>query len=227
MDFMYKKLSKTPALSKQEFLHYILQVAPQVRLLITTNSGSQHSGLIVNVGHTQLDGGVAMFQLYNSSPQLTTKLLHIALTRIESLELPDDCDSVAIASQGSAAKSIVYTESNKIEVQRKLKNFTATILSTCKIDVGIPFINLPTNALALGRILKLTTVIQHTIEHILLQPDALQSWQHKYNSIMFKEATQLAIVGVANCVEIHFSFNNVDSPEINEAELTAGLMQLL
>lgn len=59
------------------------------------------------------------------------------------------------------------------------------------------------------------------------EEDARISWNERYNKIVFINNDTLSVKGVNNTVEIHFSFDNINAPEIAAEDLTTLLMGIL
>lgn len=228
MNTLQSKLKTVPAIDKQELLFYILQHAPTVSVRIITDSGQAYDGAVLNVGSARNEGLVVTFQLAESRGQLSNSILHISVHKIESIELlTAENDVISILSLGRVSKNETYETSGKLEVQREFKAFSDSIVSASGINVGVPEMTLPTDGLALNRILKLTKKIQQTVIVLLKEEDAKINWKAKYSKIAFVDAERLEVTGSNSAVQIHFPFSDINKSEIVDEELMAKMMSIL
>jgi hypothetical protein len=86
---------------------------------------------------------------------------------------------------------------------------------------------LPEDGLQLNRVLKLTKKIQQVIIDLLKEEDARTSWKARYNKIVFINNNTLDVKGVNDSIEIHFAFDNINTPEISAEALSEALMSIL
>jgi hypothetical protein len=228
MNVLQSKLKTVPAIDKQELFFYILQHAPSVSLRITTDAGLSYTGLILNVGNARMDSPILTFQISEPNGQLTNRVLHLSVHKIESVELlANENELISILSLGRVSKNEVYEISGKLEVQREFKTFSDSILNSSGVNVGAPEMTLPTDGLALNRIIKLTKKIQQAIIDLLKEEDAKVNWKAKYSKIAFINADRLEVTGSNNSVQIHFPFNDLNQSEVSAKDLTDKLMSIL
>ncbi|MFM9838321.1 MAG: hypothetical protein ACKVOQ_08665 [Cyclobacteriaceae bacterium] len=228
MNTLQSKLKIVPAIDKQELLFYVAQHAPTVSIKIITDSGQTYDGVVLNVGNARNEGSIVTFQLAESRGQLSNRVLHISVHKIESIELlADENDLIGILSLGRVSKNETYETSGKLEVQRELKTFSDSVISVSGVNVGVPEITLPTDGLALNRILRLTKKIQQSVIDLLKDEDAKVNWKSNYTKIAFVDAERLEVTGNNNTVQIHFPFNDINKSEIASEELMTKLMSIL
>jgi hypothetical protein len=227
MDILQSKLKAIPAIDKQELFFYIAQHTPSVTLRVITDSGQTHVGVVLSVGNTRTET-ILTFQLTEGNSQLTNRVLHLSVHKIESVELlANENDVISILSLGRVSKNEIYEASGKLEVQRELKAFSDAILSASGVNVGMPEMTLPTDGLALNRVLKLTKKIQQVIIDLLKEEDANANWKAKFSKIIFVNADMLEVTASNDSVKIHFPFNDLNRSEISHEELTNKLMSVL
>src|SRR5688572_21272890 len=101
-------LRSVPALSKQELLLYIADRFPEAALNIVTNSGLGYFGKVLNVGSIRNAETVLTFQIMDDRGNMLNRFLHLDLHKLESIELINPEDPVAIFSRGRSVKSNVY-----------------------------------------------------------------------------------------------------------------------
>lgn len=222
---LHHKLRAVPVISKQELLLYLKEHQPITSIKIITDSGQSYLGVVLNVGKAVGDDSFLTLQIISNNNELTTNVLHIAIAKIESIEVLNEVET--ILSLGKIRQQIIYEESNKIEVQRHLHNFATTIFNDTNIAVGIPDILLPENKKSLNRIIKLTTSIKIAILEILKADDAKSTWKSSYSSITFQENNTLGVIGNNGCLTILFPFTDIEANEINDEELTNKLLAVL
>jgi hypothetical protein len=227
MNTLQSKLKTIPAIDKQELFFYIAQHTPSVTLKVITDSGQTYTGVVLSVGNTRTET-ILTFQLMEGNSQLTNRVLHLSVHKIESVELlANENDVISILSLGRVSKNEIYEASGKLEVQREFKAFSDAILSASGVNVGIPEMTLPTDGLALNRVLKLTKKIQQVIIDLLKEEDAKTNWKAKYSKIAFVNADRLEVTASNDSVKIHFPFNDLNQSEISTEELTNKLMSVL
>jgi hypothetical protein len=219
------KLQSVPAINKQELLLFLKTHQPSTTIKIVTNSGQNYHGVVLNVGKAVGDDFILTLQIVSIKNEVTQNVLHLSITKIESIEIFNEAET--ILSLGKIDLQITYEESSKIETQRHLQNFAETIQIETTITVGIPEIALPENRKSLNRIIKLTSSIQTVIIEILKADDAKNSWKSSYTSIKFIENNTLEVKRNMTCLEIHFSFNDIEAKEINVIELRNQLFAVL
>jgi hypothetical protein len=228
MNTLQSKLKAVPAIDKQELLFYIAQHAPTVSVKVITDSGQTYDGAVLNVGNARNEGSIVTFQLAESRGQLSNRVLHISVHKIESIELlADENDVISILSLGRVSKNETYETSGKLEVQREFKVFSDSIASASGVNVGVPEMTLPTDGLALNRIVKLTKKIQQIVIDLLKEEDAKINWKAKYSKIAFVDAERLEVTGNNDTVQIHFPFGDINKSEIAGEELMTKLMSVL
>jgi hypothetical protein len=228
MSDLQSKLKTVPAINKQELFFYIIQHAPTVSLKIVTDAGLSYTGIVLNVGSARMDDAIIAFQISEPNGRLTNRVLHLSIHKIESVELLGaENELINILSLGKVSKNEIYEVSGKLEVNRALKSFSESILEATGVEVGVPDIMLPTDGLALNRVLKLTKKIELTLIDLLKEKDAKLNWKEKYSKIAFVEAAHLEVIGNKKSVQIHFPFNDVNQSEISAKELTDKLMSIL
>jgi hypothetical protein len=228
MSDLQTKLKTVPAINKQELFFYIIQHAPTTSLRIVTDAGLAYNGIILNVGSARMDDAIVTFQISEPNGRLTNRVLHLSIHKIESAELTgNENELINILSLGKVYKNETYEVSGKLEVNRVLKSFSESILKATGVEVGVPDIMLPTDGLALNRVLKLTKKIESTVIDLLKEEDAKLNWKEKYNKIAFVDAANLEVSGNKKSVQIHFPFSDVNQSEISTKELTDKLMSIL
>lgn len=224
IDINFAKIS---AISKREFLFFIVNNSPETIIQINTLSNRNYNALVVNIGITKEDGTNVTFKLYDTNNRPTENYIHINLNHIESLQIYNQDHAINILSLGTWSNNTSYTETSKLEVQRCFLEFPKNILNLTTINVGELQMDLPENKLALNRVLKTTHVIQKAIEVLLLEDDAKQSWKQKYNSIQFIDSDSFDIKAEARKVIICFHFTNLTAKEIEQQLVINKLMVIL
>jgi hypothetical protein len=228
MSDLQTKLKTVPAINKQELFFYIIQHAPTTSLRIVMDAGLAYTGIVLNVGSARIDDAIVTFQISEPNGRLTNRVLHISIHKIESVELLGaENELINILSLGKASKNEAYEVSGKLEVNRALKSFSESILKATGVEAGVPDIVLPTDGLALNRVLKLTKKIELAIIELLKEKDAKLNWKEKYSKIAFVDAAHLEVMGNKKSVQRHFPFNDVNQSEISTKELTDKLMSIL
>jgi hypothetical protein len=228
MSDLQLKLKTVPAITKQELFFCIIQHFPTASVRIATEAGLSYTGMVLNVGNARMDDTFIVFQINEPKGGLTNRVLHISVHKIESIELLGaENELINILSLGRVSKNETYEASGKLEVNRALKSFSDSILSASGVEVGVPEVTLPTDGLALNRVLKLTKKIEQVIIDLLKEKDATVNWKEKYDKIAFVEATHLKVTGDRKTVQIHFPFSDVNQNEIAAKELTDKLMSIL
>ncbi len=227
IEALHGKLKLVPAINKQELLFYIIQNFPNSLIKINTIANAHYCGTAVNIGNTKDDGYMLIVQLTNDRGDVNGNILQIAVNKIESIELLDTKNSLAILSLGKTLSNNTYEASGKLEVLRIFEKFETEILASCSVNVGTPQMVLPSNEFALGRILKLTPLVQNTIINLLKAHDACESWRKNYTAIFFEEHETLEVKGINGAITILFPFSVIDAPEIDSNQLTTMLMAVL
>jgi len=227
MNTFYSNLKKVPALSKEELFLYLLENNPETVIQIVTHAGFSYSGCIVNIGITRDEGRIIVLQLIGSKGDFTERILHIAINKIESVELFNKKEIINILSKGSVTEGIQYDVSGKLEVKRAAQELSDSILKSYSLNIGVPEITLPDNGFELNRILKLTGIIQQVISELLKEEDALASWKTKYNSIIFSNSEVVDVKGIQKALYIYFPFYDLNAPLIEPKKLTIKLMSVL
>jgi hypothetical protein len=220
-------LKTVPAIDKQELLFYIAAHFPDSALRIATDSGHSHEGILLTVGKVKSEEAFLVLQITDERFQLTNRFVHISLHKIAFIELINPADLVNILSLGKVIKGEQYEISGKLAVKREFQSFSEAILYAHAVPVGMPTMELPEDGLQLNRVLKLTQKIQQVIIDLLKEEDARTSWKARYNKIAFINNSTLEVKGVTDSVEIHFAFNNINTPEISAEALTEALMSVL
>lgn len=220
-------LKAVPAIDKQELLFYIAAHFPDSALRIATDSGHSHEGILLTIGKVKSEEAFLVLQITDERYQLTNRFVHISLHKIAFIELINPADLVNILSLGKVIKGEQYEISGKLAVKREFQSFSESILNAHAVPVGVPAMELPEDGLQLNRVLKLTQKIQQVIIDLLKEEDARTSWKARYNKIVFINNSTLEVKGVTDSVEIHFAFNNINTPEISAEALTEALMSVL
>jgi hypothetical protein len=225
---LQSKLKSVPAITKQELFFYIVEHVQDISICIVTQSGRSHSGRVLSVGNVRLDDTLVTLQILEANGKLSNTVLHISIHSIESVELlGKENDILKILSLGKVTKNEIYQSSGKLEVSRALKSFADSILKHTSVDVGVPEMILPTDGVALGRILKLTETIETVLIDLLKDKDANESWRQSYNKMSFVNAEALEVTPTEKIVQIAFPFSDLNESEIDAKELTAKLMSIL
>ena len=220
-------LKSVPAIDKQELLFYIAAHFPDSTLRIATDSGFSHEGILLTIGKVKNDDAFLVLQITDERNRLTNRFVHLSIHKIASIELIDPADLVNILSLGKNTRGEQYEISGKLEVKRGFQSFSEVIFNTHAVPVGVPTMELPADGQQLNRILKLTQKIQQVIIDLLQEEDARTSWKARYNKIAFINNNALDVKGVNDTVEIHFAFENINTPEISTEALTGLLMGIL
>jgi hypothetical protein len=227
MNKLNTTLKSVPAITKQELLFHIAEHFPAELVKITIDAGLFYEGLILSVGKVKNEEVFLVLQITDERKQVTNRFVHLSLHKIAAIELIEPADLINILSQGKKTKGEQYEASGKLAVQRGFQSFSETIFNTHAVAVGVPTMELPADGLQLNRILKLTQKIQQVILELFKEEDARISWNERYNKIVFINNDTLSVKGVNNTVEIHFSFDNINAPEIAAEDLTTLLMGIL
>lgn len=228
MDTTYTKLKKVPAITKQELLIYIAAQNIDAPLKIVTQSGLLYNGFVLNTGNTKEEGVMLTLQLLNQKNELTNTVLQIAVSKIESIEIVGEKDIINILSLGKITAASAYEPTGKLELQRAFKNFADTINAAYGLNINAPQMEeLPADGIVFGRILKLTKIIQQTVMDILKEEDARDSWKAKYDKIFFLNSDAFEVKVESATLNICFAFNNIDTPEISQKNLTEQLLSVL
>lgn len=227
MNLFYSKLKKVSAFSKEELFLYIFENSPDTVLQIVTHSGFTYSGCIINIGHTKEEGKIIVLQLSDDKGNLTERVLHVTLNRIESIELLNKKNILNILSKGKITEGEQYGISGKLEVKRDLQQHTENILKLYDVSIGVPEIVLPDDGFELNRILKLSGIIYQVITELFKESDARASWKVKYNTLVFTDSENFEVKGINNVLNIYFPFTDLDAPLIDQKELTLKMMLVL
>lgn len=228
MDTTYIKLRKVPAITKQELLIYIAAQNIETPLKIATQSGLSYNGFVLNTGNTKEEGVMLTLQLLNQKNELTNSVLQIAVSKIESIEIVGEKDIINILSLGRITAASAYEPAGKLELQRAFKIFADTINAAYSLNISAPQMEeLPSDGIILGRILKLTKTVQQTVMDLLKEADALDSWKAKYDKILFLNSDALDVKVADATLNICFAFNDIDTPEISQKNLTDQLLSVL
>jgi hypothetical protein len=221
------ELRSVPALNKQELLLYILDNCPDVALQIVTNSGQTYYCKALHLAMARGEEAFLVLQIMDNRNDLLNRFLHVAVQKIESIELIDPADVVNVLSRGSVIKSKTYEPSGKLEVKRAFQSFQEAIVSSTGINVGTPKMELPADGLQLNRILQLTQIIQTVLIELLQQPDAAASWKSAITALAFVNHDHIQVNKEAGLLEIRFPFEKLTAPEITSKELMPLLMGVL
>lgn len=221
------QLKKVPAISKQELLVSIAGQAAATAIQIVTRAGLSYDGIVISAAHAREEGIVLVMQLFNDKTGLTADFLHIAATGIESVLVRGEAYAIQVLSQGKMQPGNSYSISGKIDVQRAFKALADALQNNYPLQIAAPEMELPTDGLALNRIVKLTGIIQEVLIALLKAPDALHSWQQKYSRLIFVNADALELVPSPEVLSVHFPFNNTEAPEISKTELSNRLLGVL
>lgn len=227
MNTFYSKLKKVPALNKEELFLYVFENKPNTIIQIVSHAGLSYSGCIVNIGITRDDGKIIVLHLIDSKGNFTERILHIAINRIESVELINKKEIINILSKGKVTEGEQYEVSGKLEVKRDAQQLSDNILKTYGLNIGVPEITLPDDGFELNRILKLTRIIIQVISDLLKEEDALASWKIKYNTLVFSDSEVVDVKGINKALHIYFPFNDLNAPLMDQKELTEKLMSVL
>jgi hypothetical protein len=220
-------LKTVPAIDKQELLFYIAAHFPESALRIATDSGHSHEGILLTIGKVKSEEAFLVLQISDERYQLTNRFVHISLHKIAFIELINPADLVNILSLGKVIKGEQYEISGKLAVKREFQAFSEAIFNAHAVPVGVPTMEFPEDGQQLNRVLKLTQKIQQVIIDLLKEEDARTSWKARYNKITFINNSNFEVKGVTDSVEIHFAFNNINTPEISAEALTEALMSVL
>lgn len=227
MNTFYSKLKKVPALSKEELFLYVFENNPNTVIQIVSHAGLSYSGCIVNIGITRDDGKIIALHLTDGKGNFAERILHIAINRIESVELNNKKEIINILSKGKVTEGEQYEVSGKLEVKREAQQFSDNILKIYGVNIGVPEITLSDDGFELNRILKLTRIIQQVVSDLLKEEDALASWKIKYNTLVFSNSEMIDVKGINKALHIYFPFNDLNAPLIDQKELTEKLMSVL
>jgi hypothetical protein len=227
MNLFYSKLKKVSALSKEELFLYVFENRTDTVLKIVTHSGCTYTGCVINIGDTRDEGKNIVLQLKDKENNLVEHVLHIAINKIESVELINKKDILNVLSKGKITEGEQYEVSGKLEVKREIQQLSENILKTYHLNSGVPEIILPEDGFELNRILKLSRIIYQVISELLKEADALASWKMKYHNLIFTNADELEVKGVSAALHICFPFNDLDAPFIDPSELNRKLMGVL
>jgi hypothetical protein len=130
METTYIKLTKVPAISKQELLIYMAGQAFPANLKIATAAGFVYNGLAVNIVNTKDDGAMLVLQTMNEKTGVYNSLLRMAVSNIESVDITVEQDARGILSLGIIASNQAYTISGKLDVQGVFKTCAGTVDAT-------------------------------------------------------------------------------------------------
>lgn len=223
---LQKILKKIPLYSKEELLFYLIDESIKIVLKITTNSGNSFKGYLLNIYKNKNEAPTLLIQLTEGT-KLTNDILHLSLKKVECIVFSNSDDILKLLSQGEIAKPKTYTSSSKLEVKRKLKNFSEVILEKTGVNIGVPTMQLPNNTKELNRVYQIIEQIQKTLVLLLKQEDAKESWISKFTEINFINNTSLKIDSKNTTLNIHFMFTDIDLPEISNKELNLLLLSNL
>lgn len=227
MNLLYTKLKKVSPLSREELFLFIFESSSGTVLQIVTHAGLTYSGTIINMGTTREDGKIIVLQLIDNKGNFNERVLHIPISRIESVELISKKDVINILSKGKITEGEQYEVSGKLEFKREAQQLSENILNIYGLNIGLPEMALPEDGFEINRALKLTRIIYRAISELLKEPDALASWKTKYNTIIFCDSEIFEVRGINNTLNIYFPFTDLDAPMIDQKELTVKLMSVL
>jgi hypothetical protein len=228
IDTSFARLKKVPAVNSQELLIYLAGLDEGPILKIVTKSGFIYSGFVLSVGGTRQDGAMLILQLIAQRNEITNGILHIAVANIESIEIPQDDHAISILSLGKITAMEQYSISGKLDVLRGFKAFADSINNNFDLSIPAPEISqLSTDGHALGRILKLTQIIQQSFEEVFKEEDARNSFKASYKKIAFANAAGFEVKGENGVMTINFPFDDVLLPEISQQDLTVKILSVL
>jgi len=212
-------LYEIPIYSKEELLEFIVNQKITTAIKIVTNTGRSYEGSVVNISKNKET--VLLIKLKEKG------ILHICTHSIESIELPEDNNTVKILSKGNFYCPKEYGTSGKLQVKKALQQFSETVIKNTSVNTGVPEIVFPTDEHKLNRIIVLTKQLEQVVLSVLKDADARQSWTSKFNKISFIENKTLKVTACNKTMEIHFPFTDIKQPEIQQEESINKILSVL